>query len=176
MKLLFSILLCLSSFGSDLTTVTVDESQKILTVKMHGTSHEFPIGAPQGMSVEGSPSFYSGEGLHLIFTSVADHEVATTLVLAIDAKGKKLWSFDTEAFNNSPPLIEKKHVYLAGMGKVYKLDAKTGSLAWRHEGLYENKKYSFNGGDAISRKKDVIIFSPTVHVKDSSGKLLEVTK
>ncbi len=176
MKLIYIILLSLGSFGSDLTTVSVDQSQKKLVINLHGTSHEFPIGVPQGMSLDGSPHLYSGEGLHLIFTNVEDHEVATTLVLAVDSKGKKLWSFDTEAFNNSPPLIEKKHVYLAGMGKVYKLDAKTGSLAWRHEGLYENKKYNFNGGEAISRQKDVIIFSPTVHVKDSSGKLLEVTK
>lgn len=175
MIFIYTLILCLISGGADLPTVKVDQDQKKLIVNISGASHQFPIGIPQGMSLDGSPHIYSNEGVHLIFSSVADHEVATTLVLAVDANGKKLWKFDTEAFNNSPPLIEKKHVYLAGMGRIYKLDAKTGSVAWRHEGLFENKKYSFNGGDAIARKNDVIIFSPTVHVKDSSGKLLEVT-
>ncbi len=170
------ILLFFIANSADTPTVQLDQSHKKLLVNIQGTTHQFPVNAAQGLSLDGAPSLFAGEGLHLVFSNMADHEVATTFVLALDAKGKKLWTFDTEAFNNAPPLIEKKYVYLGGIGRVYKLDAKTGNVVWRHEGLFENKVYGYNGGDPIVRKNDVIIFSPTVHVKDSSGKLVEVGK
>ncbi len=176
MVILNLLILCFLSVASDSPTVTVDQGLKKMSVVLNGKSHQFPIRAPQGMSLDGDPKVYSGEGIHLIFSNMEDHEVATTLVVALDSNGKQLWAFDTEAFNSSPPLIEKKYVYLSGIGRAYKLDARTGKVVWRHEGLFEDKNYSFNGGEAISRKNDLIIFSPTVHVKDATGKLVEVAK
>lgn len=153
--------------------ISIDKKQKFLTIQIAKNTTKIPLGIPKDMSIEAKPEYYSTGDFGLVALAASEAEAATTLYYAIDAQGKKLWFLDMLTFNPAAPLIEKDFVYLSGMGKVLKVDKKTGQIVWSHDNLYENKKYEFNGSDSILRKDNVIIFSPNVHVKDDTGKLIE---
>ncbi len=162
----------LSSYAADLS-IELNKSNKSLRVTSAKGVRVQPLKIPQGMAVESPITVVRGEGVAVSVIPVADHELATALIYVFDEAGKLLWSLDTEAFNPSTPLIEKKHIYLAAIGKVYKLDKMTGKTVWKHDGLYEKKNVQFNGGTDITRQGINIQFAKNLLVDDASGKIRE---
>jgi hypothetical protein len=162
------------SESSKSPSISVDKNQKNMVIQMGEYSNQIPMNLPSGMALEGRPRFFGGGDFALIVNSASEAGVGTSIIYAINSKAKLLWSMDLESFNPSIPLIEKDFIYMAALGKVFKIEKKTGNIIWSHEGLYENKKYLLNGGERIIRKNDLVIFSDKVKVKDQSGKLVEV--
>jgi outer membrane protein assembly factor BamB len=153
--------------------ISIDKKQTAMVVQNGKTTTKIQLNLPKDMEVESKPEYFGSSDFALIAIAASEVEAATTLYYALDASGKKIWFLDMLTFNPAPPLIEKDFVYLSGTGKVFKVNKKSGQVVWSHDNLYENKKYEFNGADSILRKDDIIIFSPKVHVKDDSGKLIE---
>lgn len=157
-------------------TVSVGSDNRSLEIKNAQGITKLNLDIPKGMALDGEPRVFGGGDFNIVLSIVADHEVSTTLIYALNGQGKKIWFVDLEAFNPSAPLIENEAVYLAGIGRVLKVDKKSGKVIWFHEGLYENPNIRFNGGEMILRKDTIIQFSEKVKVEDRSGRLLEVKK
>ena len=155
--------------------ITVDPAHKFLLLQQTDSSSKIPLNLPTGTTLDGKPLYFAAPDFGLIEVAVADGPDASTLLFAVDGKGRQLWTLDLESFNASAPLIEADFVYISVTDKVFKLEKKTGKIVWKHDGLLANKKYEFNGAEAIVRKGDVIVFSKKVHVKDKTGALAEVS-
>lgn len=179
--LVIAVLFAGQAMGKDETAtaksgavVTVDPQQKFLNIQIGSSTSQIPLVKVQDMTLEDKPQFFGGGDFGLVSAPMGGDGNATTIYYAVDGKGKKLWTLDLGTFNVATPLIEKDFVYLSGTGRVMKVNKKTGKIAWSHDQLFKNKRYEFDGAETISRKDNLIIFSPKVHVNDQTGKLAEV--
>lgn len=136
----------------------------------------FPLNLTEEMEVDLPIIQSSANDLIVVAVPVSIAALGTTYVFAIGANGKLLWKLDLESINPSTPLIEKNHVYVAALGRVMKLQKQTGRAVWKHDGLFENTSYQFNGSQGVVRVGNLIRFAPNVEVDDSNGRLLEVGK
>lgn len=113
-------------------------------------------------------------GLSILQVPYSDIDAATTMVFALDSKGKQLWQKDLATFNACEPLITDKHVFLAGVGHALKVEAKTGKVVWKHTNLYDNPSIQFNGSCEIKKAGELIEFADNLQIRDADGKVLEV--
>jgi len=153
--------------------LTADAKNNKLLIQIGQKTTQIPLGIPKGFEMENKLRFFGNTEFGLVFVEATDAATATTIIHAINGKGENLWSLDLEAFNASAPLIEKDSIYFSGIGRVLKVTKTTGKVLWQHSNLYENKKFQFNGSEAITRKGEAIEFSTKLHVNDQSGKLIE---
>ena len=151
----------------------IDDGQS-LEVTIDSIKNEIKIDVPEGTELDDKPLRYGGRDFIIAILQYSDFDSGTSVVYALDAKGKKLWSLDLEAFNPSAPLIEKDHVYLSDIGKIWKIEKKSGKIVWKHKDLYKTKK--FNGAEPISRVSKMISFSSNLMVNDATGAVEEVKK
>jgi hypothetical protein len=142
-----------------------------ISITIEGKNSQIPVTIPKDMHVENELQIYSHGKIHIIIMDLSDYSAASSLVFAIDDSGKKLWELNLGGFNPAPPLVEDKYVYLSAIGKVWKLEKLSGNVIWSHHGLYENKKYEFNGSEEIKRKGPWIEFSKNLLVNDETGKI-----
>lgn len=157
-------------------SVVLDSTQKSLIFKSEKTESKISLKIPASMKFENTPKYFSDSLLSFVVAELEGSDVATVFLIAIDKTGKTVWSIDLEAFNPSAPLIENKHIYISGIGKVFKINKTDGKIIWSHSGLYDNHNYRLNGGDTIQIKNGIVSFSEKVHVNDHTGALLGVPK
>lgn len=138
--------------------------------------NKLDLQVPKGMEVEAPPYIIDAGGVHVITVEFADFEYASSTVYAVNDKAEKLWSLTLGTFNPSKPLVEKEHIYFSSLGRVWKVNKKSGKVLWHHDNLYKDKRFKFNGKEKISRKGSLVIFSPKLAVNDQTGKIVEVKK
>ena len=61
-------------------------------------------------------------------------------------------------FNLGVPIIYKEFVYVSAIGFVGKINLQTGTYEWKHNNLYDGKKYSFNSFDTVLVNESVVEF------------------
>lgn len=160
-----------TAFAADIKVDVIEDGKK-LKIQMGELKNKIALSTPSETQLEGKPQIFGNKTFALVAVAYFDHDSGTTIVYAIDSDGTKLWSKDLGSFNFSQPLIEKDHVYLGAVGKVWKIDKKSGKEVWHHKNLYESTKY--NGVIPITRDGETIVFSNNLEVSDSSGKVKEV--
>lgn len=152
-----------------------NDKKAILVFAQKGKS-QTTIELPKGFFVNGEPKLYQSDNFALVYSEVSDHVVYSTRIYAFNAEAKNIWKRDLKSFNPSTPLIEDEFVFVAFLGLVMKLQKLDGQLAWKHDGLYENASYAFNGESEITRRGPFVAFAKNVVVDDRSGNLIEVQK
>ena len=157
-------------------SIFYDSTHKSLVYKSDKNEVKLSLKIPPNMKFENTPKYFSDDSLGYIVADLAGSDVATALLIAVDKLGKTIWSIDLEAFNASSPLIEKKYIYISGIGKVFKINKTDGKIIWTHSGLYDNHNYRFNGSENIQIKNGVVYFSEKVRVNNNSGELLGANK
>ena len=99
--------------------------------------------------VEEAFIFQDTEYYYLFFTET-DHEGATSLLHKIEKQ--KLTIEHTEqivGFNLGQPIIYDGKAYVTAIGFIGRLNLATGEYDWKHDGLYDHNKYSFNSFDTV---------------------------
>ncbi len=172
MKCLFTLILFFSlpTFAKEIK-VTLDKSANLLNLSIDKKNHKIPFNLPKDMHVENEIQVILNSDFNLLLLELSDYSSASTLVVAINDSGQKLWEFNLGGFNPSVPLVEKDNVYFAVIGKVWKLAKQSGLVVWNHSDLYENKKYEFNGAEEIKRQGSWIVFSNKLKINDVTGKI-----
>jgi outer membrane protein assembly factor BamB len=168
---ILSFFIFLSPAYGQTPTAQLDNNNENILLSSGQKQFKIPIKKIKGLDEYGEPNVFQSGDLTIIQLEHTDAESATTMAYATNPSGQLLWTLDLGGFNPSTPLIEKDFVYLAALGKVFKVNAQTGKVVWKHEGLYQNKSYQFNGSSTITREKAMIQFSNVVRVSDSNGKL-----
>ncbi len=174
MKYFFALILFCSvqTFAKEIK-VTLDKSASFLNLSLNKKNYKIDITLPKDMHVENQIQVIMNPDFNLLMIELSDYSSASTFVVAVNDQGQKLWEFNLGGFNPSTPLVEKDNVYFAVIGKVWKLTKQGGIVVWNHSGLYENKKYEFNGAEDIKRQGPWIEFSDKLKVNDVTGKIEE---
>jgi len=97
-----------------------------------------------GFLIERAEFLRVGDDL-LLICEVHDVEVGVGVVARLDGASLRLkWRLHFPAFNISIGVAEGSSLYLAGIGTVAAIDLEQGRYRWKHEGLYDRARYSFN--------------------------------
>jgi len=72
-----------------------------------------------------------------------------------------VWNATISGFNVGEGVVEDRFLYQTAFGFVGKLDLESGKYAWKHEGLYDASRASFNSFEVPEVLADEIIFTET---------------
>jgi hypothetical protein len=84
--------------------------------------------------------------------------VGAGIVTRLDTSLRPLWRLHFPAFNISVGVVEGSSLYLAGIGTVAAIDLRRGRYLWKHEDLYDQKRYSFNAFEVPEVGPDTVVF------------------
>jgi hypothetical protein len=102
---------------------------------------------------------YQDESNYYVFFTDTDHDGATSWIQKISKNPLKSISVEhILGFNLGQPIIDKQFAYVTAIGFVGKIDLQTIEYVWKHKGLYDSEKYSFNSFDTVILNKNEIEF------------------
>lgn len=131
------------SFTLDAINFQLNDDGEIL-FQQHGKTHQIKVKLPEYFEFD--VVRHAEIVGHLVFFNIemTDMEFGGALVFVIDRIfGKLVWQTEIPTFNSSKLLIQDNAVYVAGIGYVAKLDARTGKKIWQIDSLYEVDTQAF---------------------------------
>jgi len=100
----------------------------------------------------------------LLIYEVSDGESGWGTIVRLATRSLTLkWRLNLPSFNISLGAIENARLYQAGSGFVAAIDLRRGRFVWKHTGLYDQRKQSFN---AFSRPE--VIGSEVIFREESA--------
>jgi len=177
--------LCFGTSGGKVCDVKINNKTYHIRIDTNGlmlvgsseNSSEVKVSLPENFYIE-TVKYRIYENRILFVLSITDDEAGSAIIAQFDPINYRiLWSTEINAFNISPLLISRNHIYVAGIGTVAKLNLSDGKKAWQHSGLYERGAGTYNSFILPKKKGNTIIFQDSisnreVRVDDSSGKIL----
>jgi outer membrane protein assembly factor BamB len=117
------------------------------------------IPIPKLFEIESAKDVQLINGVIYLSLEITDYDSGSTVLISISTNNKSIiWQTEFPVFNTSPMLIEHGYIYIGGIGKVAKFDARTGKKVWQHENLYEHETQSYNSFKVPYIDLDTVIF------------------
>jgi hypothetical protein len=105
-----------------------------------------------------SVSYSEYEGDVLLICEDSDEESGGGFATRLDRRTLQAkWTAEIPGFNIEPGLIEGRFVYFTAFGFVAKLDLRSGSYIWQHDGLYREPD-TFNAFERPQIVGDAVLF------------------
>jgi outer membrane protein assembly factor BamB len=153
------------------------ETNGFLSVKHSEKTSKITIDLPEHFYVEGVK--YQVYENKILFTfGITDDDSGSAIIALFDPTHYRLlWATEINAFNVSPLLISRNHIYVGGVGMVSKLKLNDGKKVWQHRDLYVSGSGIYNSFKLPKKEGNAIVFQDEssdreVHVDDATGKIL----
>ncbi len=129
-----------------------------IRVSMASKTKEMRVSLPSQFYIESAKYEIDGNSVVFIF-GITNAEAGSSILVYYDRNKNNIsWQIEIGAFNVSEPLVGIDAIYIGAIGTIVKVDRNTGSILWRHKGLYERDTQAFNAFDRPTREGNFIKF------------------